>query len=334
MPPRKRSKPSSAPVAEEDELITREAARLRARAEGHLLQKRPPRVSAAAAPPSLRRCDGLDIVKRNASRKKKYLVVFPGAASLPSGAKVGTLSGLDTRTPTLDVDVPPLGRIRMTGSLVFPKNCLTTVKVPVSKKKPLHVVDTFETLIVFSEWAWVGDQKSNPAGLPEPLPVALTRKREKGEVLWKTHCEEKSERDKKVGVSVVVAKGKKADGAFVVDAAGDMNDLDIVEDGEDEVAEIVDEADEDDWDKWQSTFSNSVAEQMEPRSNPRRKRKRVSYVDDEDDDMDGIDDDEEGEEIEAQVLDDVAKDNGDDEDDDPGYNVEEDLLGSEGNASF
>lgn len=329
MPPRKRAKKPSAPATEEVELITREATRLRTRAEGHLLEKHPSIASTTLPPPSLRRCDGVDIVKRNTSRKKKYLLVFPGAASLPPGATVGTLAGLNTRTPTLDVDVPPLGRIRLTGSLVFPKNCFTAIKTPASKKKPVQVVDTFQTLLVFSEWAWVGDEKANPAGLPEPLPMAVRRRREEGEALWKTHRGGKGDSEGK-GKGEGDKDKLKAGEPFVVEDTDDMDEVQEIE--EDDVAPVVDDADEEDWDRWESTFSGSVADKVQPRSNPRRKRKRVSYVDDEDED--GVEELDENCEDEVQVVEDVVNEVPNDDEDDPGYDLEADLFDSGGNATF
>lgn len=327
MPARKSGK-SSTPVTAEEERINAEATRLRSRAERRLLQKAAPGASTSAASIALRRCDGADIVKRNANRKKKYLFVFPGAASLPPGATVGSLSGLDTRTPTLDVDVPPHGRIRLLGSLVFPKNCFTAVKVPASKKKPVNVVATFETLVVFSEWAWVGDPKKNPGGLPEPLPLVLKRPLEEGKALWKSCSTQDSElntgpanRKEKAGGGGV---GKsKVNGAIVLD-----DDTDEVENVADNVIELDDEDEDEDagsWDQWESTFSMAAAQDVEPRSNPRRKRKRINYADDEEEDMDSIDRNTEGGTAGGR---DESRGTPDANDDDPGYNAEADLIGT------
>lgn len=328
MPPRKRAKPS-APQTEEDELVALEASRLRSRAEHRLLQKSLPTSSVSRIPSSLRKSDGADIVKRNASRKKKYLLLFPGAASLPPGARIGDLTGLDTRNPTLYVDFPPLGRIKMHGSLVFPKNCFTTIKGSSSAKKSVQVVDTFETLVVFSEWAWVGDESNNPGHVPEPIPGVL--KRGGGEVpeLWKTdgmgkeaQAAAKGARDASAAESDTgTGSVKKGEDAFVVD---DVVESPIVlgDEEEDDVIELVDDSDGDS-DEWERSLSRSVDASVEPRSNPKRKRKRVNYAqmeEEEDDAEDGDAEEREGE--------DKSED-----DDDPGYELGANLDDSRENGA-
>lgn len=163
-------------LSEADRLVEAEAERLRQRADG-LLTSSSSLLNAPQAPipPALRRCDGSDIVKRNASRKKKYLFVFPGSFSVPPGAQIGHLEDLDTRNPSLYVQYPPHGRLKFKGTLCFPKNSLITVKGSHHVSKPVQVVDTFETLVVFSEWAWIGTAESNPGEVPTPLPPELRK---------------------------------------------------------------------------------------------------------------------------------------------------------------
>jgi hypothetical protein len=123
-------------------------------------------------PQILRRCDGADIIKKNAARRKKYLFAFPGGVALAPGTRLGMLHGLDSSTPTLDIQYPE-GRLRMYGVLVFPRNPMLTLKCSASKGRPVQCADTFETIILFSRWAWIGDEVSNPGDLPQPLPVSL-----------------------------------------------------------------------------------------------------------------------------------------------------------------
>lgn len=166
MPPKQKSSLADTPA---DQRVTIEARRLRARASPSLLQSNIPHHT-TPIPLSLRKSDGADIVKRNANRKKKYLFVFPGALSLPaSGGKIGSLASLDTRTPQLNIHFPN-GTLRLLGTLVFPQNALLSVK---PTRSAVQILDVFETLIVFSEWRWIGDPASNPAGLPVPLPNSI-----------------------------------------------------------------------------------------------------------------------------------------------------------------
>lgn len=161
-----------------------EVQRLREMAEGVVLQKEVACVKKSRIPSSMRHADNADIVKRNSSQKKKYLFVFPGALSLPLSAKIGSLSGLNTRTPKLIIDVPGNGRMMLSGSLVFPKNSVITVRGPTKAGKPVQIVDTCETLVVFSEWAWVGKEEWNPGQIPERVPKGLQRENTEAEDLW------------------------------------------------------------------------------------------------------------------------------------------------------
>lgn len=184
MPP-KASKP--APETPDDV----EAKKRRKAAQHTLLESSAP-ISFSRVPAPLSKSDGADIVKRNASRKKKYLFIFPGTLSLPPGAKIGELKGLDTRAPVLLIEVGR-GRLLLKGCLVFPRNAFIALKGGRAKGKPLHVVGNFETLVVFSEWAWVGNDASNPLMLPQPLPGAVTASSQTPTPLWRTsadHCAE------------------------------------------------------------------------------------------------------------------------------------------------
>lgn len=163
-----------------------EVQRLRDMSEGALLQNRISSSSISRISSTMYHADNADIIKRNTSqKKKKYLFLFPGTLSLPSSTKIGTLSGLNTRTPKLVIDVPNHGRMLLSGSLIFPKNPLITIRGPRKAGKPVEVVDTCETLVVFSEWAWIGNEDSNPGQIPEPVPENLRRKVEDATDLWK-----------------------------------------------------------------------------------------------------------------------------------------------------
>lgn len=188
MPPRaKRAPKPGTGLTEAEREAEAEAVRLRTRAQGQLVQRDGAiEASAGTLPRALRRCDGADICKKNSSRKRRYLFMFPGAVELPPGGEVGRLTGLDSRTPTLYVEYPPHGRVKMKGSLVFPKNSLITVKGSVSRSRTVQVVDNFETLVVFSEWAWVGREDDNPGEVPKPIPAALGGTTDAVQSIWRS----------------------------------------------------------------------------------------------------------------------------------------------------
>lgn len=271
MPPKKVKKPEDGQTEEELQR-EKEAQRLRSRAESHLLQKKPPTVESPGlshVPRTLRKSDGADIVKRNANRKKKYLLLFPGAASLPPGAKVGELAGLDTRTPVLYVDFPPHGRIKLCGSLVFPKNSFIAVKGPSSAKKPVQVVDAFETLVVFAEWAWIGDETSNPGQVPQPLPATLRRAGLDVPELWlasKGRTDLGGARVKGAGSEAVLNREEE----IVLDSESSADVIDDSGEGKEDIS-----GDNDDSDDWRGKASKiSVA----PRAASARKRRQVNYA--------------------------------------------------------
>lgn len=264
---------------EAERQITEEAQRLLRRAKPSLLQSKPCLEQISSTPAMLRRADGADIVKRNTTRKKRYLFVFPGALSIPPGATIGSLSGLDTRTPVLYIEFPPHGRLQLRGTLVFPKNSMIAIKGTKSANRPVQVVDTFETLVVFSEWAWVGDESSNPGALPQPLPEALKGMKES---LWKSDAD----------IQTVPAN------------ASEMEEMENSSADRDEL--LLDDSDGCDDDAWigkKTDAKFSEDNNITPRSNPKRKRTVVNYakLDDDDDDIEGSD--------EGSTADDGSKNN-------------------------
>lgn len=174
-PPRGRSKKvNRSSVDEEAAADERNRVRLASRARGTLTASSARDVGQqpCALPAALRRANGMDIVKRNAHRRRKYLLMFPGQFSVAPGARVGTLHGLDSRTPALDVEFGTEGRLRFRGALVFPKNALISVR---ARRGGVSIEDVFETLIVFAEWAWLGSVEANPGDVPAPLPASLRK---------------------------------------------------------------------------------------------------------------------------------------------------------------
>lgn len=256
---------------------------------------------ASPLPPPLRRADGADIIKRNAARKKKYLLVFPGGAKLPPGARVGELTGLDTRTPVLYVQFGGGGRLKMRGVLVFPRNGFVMVKGSVGGNRAVQVVDIFETIVMFSEWAWVGEESVNPGQLPEPLPEWV-REREEGVAgVWKGGVGGgRGTRKKK--------KGEEGEGLVVAD--DEDEEVVAVEEGSEDGGR---EDKEEGLESWDGEEERSGQEEVMPRSNPRRKRKVVNYA--------KLMEDEEAESAREEGSDERA----DAEEGDPGYDLQADL---------
>lgn len=160
-------------------------ARLRGQASDALISNEPPSASsrhvsadpdnktATRVPRALRRCDGADIVKRNAGRKKRYLFAMPGGISIPAGARVGTLHDLDTSHPVLHVEFPE-GVLALHGVLVFPRNTMLALKGTAGgRAKTVRCTDAFETIVVFAQWDWLGPLNQNPGRVPKAVPPTL-----------------------------------------------------------------------------------------------------------------------------------------------------------------
>jgi hypothetical protein len=287
-------------------------ARLKKRHEGTVVTESAPKCrlqgTPGPIPHALRRCDGADVVKKNAPRKKKYLFSFPGSLVLPPGGRVGTLSGLDTPTPALDV-LYGEGRLRLRGSLVFPRNAILTLKGSTGRDRPVRVTDTFETLIVFSEWVWLGLEADNPGNVAKPLPVSM-----RGDPtlnLW---------RDKAGGSG---SGSRKA--ARTPPAADSPESDDSVFDSEKDDDEMIDDAD---MGIRGAKLRQARRERIDPKRTKRPRASKFLVDDDEVDDDDG--DDEDGNDdsgpksgtppvtksFEADAVQDLTGDGGDDDDDD------------------
>lgn len=257
-----------------------ERVRLRTRAEGKVMQGALPVAGQNWIPHALRRSNGADIVKRNTSRKKRYLMLFPGGMKLTPGARIGVLDGLATRTPRLTIECGE-GCLLLKGFLTFPNNALVLVKGGNSKAS-VKVIDCFDAAIVFSEWAWVGGKQGNPGSVPEPVPNSVIGG--DGSV-WKTS---------EVGVIAdsdpPSAKSIKQPVEEEVESISDDTDK-----KDEEIVPVnIKLADDDDWGA-KSGVKIDTQNSLSKRSNPSRRRRTVDYSKFENDKQDSIDDDDDNE---------------------------------------
>ncbi|KAA8496625.1 DNA-binding protein RHL1 [Porphyridium purpureum] len=128
------------------------------------------------APHALRKSEGFDVVKKNAPRKARYLVMLPGAISLPDDcANVGKIIDLDTPNPGMELHVPGQGTLLLRGTLVRTANTyLTMKKVGRAKsiKSHVRVQDVLHNVLLLSEWQWIesapqsGDKSSRSGVVP------------------------------------------------------------------------------------------------------------------------------------------------------------------------
>ncbi|XP_059453019.1 DNA-binding protein RHL1 [Corylus avellana] len=102
---------------------------------------------------------GKDIAKKS-QRKNRFLFSFPGLFAPLGGGKIGELKDLGSKNPVLYLDFPQ-GRMKLFGTIVYPKNRYLTLQFPRGGKNVM-CEDYFDNMIVFSEAWWIGRKDENP----------------------------------------------------------------------------------------------------------------------------------------------------------------------------
>ncbi|PON68257.1 DNA-binding protein RHL [Trema orientale] len=113
---------------------------------------------------------GRDIVKKS-QRKNRFLFSFPGLLAPIGGGKIGELKDLGTKNPILYLDFPQ-GRMKLFGTIVYPKNRYLTLQFPRGGKNVM-CDDYFDNMIVFSDAWWIGRQAENPEEARLDFPKEL-----------------------------------------------------------------------------------------------------------------------------------------------------------------
>lgn len=119
---------------------------------------------------------GKDIVKKS-QRKNKFLFSFPGLLAPLGGGKIGELKDLGSKNPVLYLDFPQ-GRMKLFGTILYPKNRYLTLQFPRSGKNVM-CEDYFDNMIAFSEAWWIGKKDENPQEAQLNFPNEL----DEGEVI-------------------------------------------------------------------------------------------------------------------------------------------------------
>ncbi|XP_004299461.1 PREDICTED: DNA-binding protein RHL1 [Fragaria vesca subsp. vesca] len=114
---------------------------------------------------------GKDIIKKS-QRKNRFLFSFPGLFAPIAGGKIGDLKGLGSKSPILYLHFPQ-GRMKLFGSIVFPKNKYLTLQFPRGGKSVM-CEDYFDNMIVFSDAWWIGTEDENPEETQLDFPKELS----------------------------------------------------------------------------------------------------------------------------------------------------------------
>lgn len=140
----------------------------------NLLSETPPKALCPVLSPSktVLKHHGKDIVKKS-QRKSRFLFSFPGLLAPMSGGKIGELKHLGTKNPILYLHFPQ-GRMKLFGTIVFPKNRYLTLQFSRGGKNVI-CEDYFDTMIVFSDAWWIGTEDENPEESELDFPEELER---------------------------------------------------------------------------------------------------------------------------------------------------------------
>uniref|UniRef100_A0A7S1XFJ5 Uncharacterized protein n=1 Tax=Compsopogon caeruleus TaxID=31354 RepID=A0A7S1XFJ5_9RHOD len=154
-----------------DDSERREARRLREKAEGSLIS-RLRSVDARGLGSgegvserlrhSLNNLDGRDIIRRNTSRRNRYLVIFPGALQVPRSAasstaskdrerlEIGRLENLNSKTPRLILGLDHNGsQVELRGTMVRLRRPFLSMR---QTSAGLICEDVFDMVLIFPEW--------------------------------------------------------------------------------------------------------------------------------------------------------------------------------------
>ncbi|PIA35437.1 hypothetical protein AQUCO_03500067v1 [Aquilegia coerulea] len=115
---------------------------------------------------------GKDIMKKS-QRKNRFLFSFPGLLGPITGGKVGELKDLGTMKPILYLDFPQ-GRVKMFGTIVYPKNRYLTLHFSKGGKNVM-CEDHFDNMVVFSDAWWIGTKDENPEEVQLEFPKNLIK---------------------------------------------------------------------------------------------------------------------------------------------------------------
>jgi len=259
----------------------------------------------------------LDVVKKpqSAARKPRYLLLLPGKfAPLDGNAAIGSIERLDTPNPEIYLDWPGKGKLRLRGTLLYPKNRYLALA---PTKGELVCDEAFDNILVFSQAEWVRPTRAaartvdegegedaevplEPAVLPSALHTRLQKKWNYGAGAAADHSGSASSapppaRSRGGGAGTGISTGSRgsaaAENTGQVAAAYESYPLVIDDDegeGEDAGAELGEDALE-------------AAAGSRP-SRSFRERKRTSYIDDAHSDDDDDDNDSEVESLHGELA--------------------------------
>ena len=173
MPPSKKDREAEAVAAEDAAASKLSRALFDDAVDARMVSRvRPSSLKELVPSKTLKRSDCKDIHKRSSIKKSRYMTVFPGQLAHLREGRIGSLAKLDTQNPVMYIEYPGLGRLKLTGTIVRSR-ATRYFSLNVKSKDRLQLEDWFDSMIVFSRYAWVGTADANPGEEPLPFPTQL-----------------------------------------------------------------------------------------------------------------------------------------------------------------
>lgn len=148
-----------------------------------------------ALPKSIRESGGRDIMSKM-RRANDFLVLFPFTIDFSASSKFrkeafdfAEIVQLDTKNPIMYIPFEQ-GRLKVTGTLVHPRNKYFGIKIPKGAVAPHMFAGVYEHILVFSEYFWVGTKEENPEEDPMELPEGLAQVIQVSDIAAKADPEE------------------------------------------------------------------------------------------------------------------------------------------------
>lgn len=119
---------------------------------------------------------------RGAASKRRLLALLPfRTKNRAGGGQLGWVCNVASATPVMYIQFLQ-GRLKLFGTVIRGQNSYLAVEYSNSLKRgaaaersqQLAVRATLRSVVVFSEWRWVGDRASNPTEASLPLPPELS----------------------------------------------------------------------------------------------------------------------------------------------------------------
>jgi hypothetical protein len=122
--------------------------------------------NATSTPPALEEVDNGEVTVGGEGDKAKPR--RNSASSANPAAELGRLENLDTETPVMYISFPESNsQLKLKGCLLRPQQTYVGLKIPGKIGGDVRLAGVYETVIVFSEWEWIGENSIENVAVQE-----------------------------------------------------------------------------------------------------------------------------------------------------------------------